>query len=427
MKRVIIVCVMLLSGRLAAQHSLNLEQCLALALKNNPRILAAAQEIRAANFARAAISTTALPQFSFGIGGSYAPSSAHLGYDPVISNQGQLAGQVVLQQSVDDGGVRRIQSSQLDVNIQRAKKEREITNRDLRFAVTQSFVEILRAERETALQAASVEQLGEYLSLVQQLSHGGGASSTDVMKTSVQLANARLSLQKASESVASAKYTLAELIDQGIDTSFTVVGSLDSLALSLLDTTTQEMDLRDNLDLRVADLNLQTGLLDVDLARSERAPVVSLFADAGLLTSIQNLRLPAADRSSMIGYSVGISVKGLLSNWGGTALRSEQREAQVEFLRFQLDILHRSLLSDFKRTRLRLATAREGLQHIRANVALAEDTYLLTKSKYAGGGALSLEVLNAQQLLTATKLSEIQTFANIVNLSSRLNQLTTSR
>lgn len=427
MRSVAIACAMLLSSYVIAQPSLNLEQCIALALKNNPRILVAAQEIRAAQFARAAITTTALPQIGFGVGASYAPSSSRFGYDPVISNQGQLAGQVIVEQSVYDGGVRDIRSSQLELAIQRSENQRAIAERDLRFAVTQSFAELLRAEEEAALQEESVRQLGEYLNLVQQLSHGGGASATDVMKTSVQLANARLALQKSSESVASAKYALAELIGQRIDTSFTVAGSLESLASSLLDTTRQEKVLRQNLDIRGAELDLETALRDIELVRSEQNPVISLFADAGVLTSVENLRVAPAARSSMIGYSVGINIKGLLYNWGGTMLAAREREAQAEALRLQVEVLHRSLLSSFERTRLQLATALERLQRIRANISLAEDTYLLTKSRYAGGGALSLEVLDAQQLLTTVKLAEVQTMADIVSLTATLNRLTTSQ
>ena len=55
----------------------------------------------------------------------------------------------------------------------------------------------------------------------------------------------------------------------------------------------------------------------------------------------------------------------------------------------------------------------------------AEGNYLLTKAKYATGTALSLEVLNAQQLLTDSKLAEVQATADISAIRARIEQLLT--
>jgi outer membrane protein TolC len=55
----------------------------------------------------------------------------------------------------------------------------------------------------------------------------------------------------------------------------------------------------------------------------------------------------------------------------------------------------------------------------------AEENFAMTKSKYAAGGALSLEVLSAQQLLTDIKLEELQTLAEKQLLLARLEHITT--
>jgi len=68
---------------------------------------------------------------------------------------------------------------------------------------------------------------------------------------------------------------------------------------------------------------------------------------------------------------------------------------------------------------------RERLHIIQNNIKTRKIIFFLTKSKYAGGGTLSLEVLSAQQLLTDTKLSELQTLAGIQLLVAKMEQLTT--
>jgi outer membrane protein TolC len=87
--------------------------------------------------------------------------------------------------------------------------------------------------------------------------------------------------------------------------------------------------------------------------------------------------------------------------------------------------LQRSFSAEFRRTQLQMRNQRERLRVIQNNITSAEDNFLLTKSKYAGGGTLSLEVLSAQQLLTETKLSELQTMADIQLLNAKMEQLTT--
>jgi outer membrane protein TolC len=60
---------------------------------------------------------------------------------------------------------------------------------------------------------------------------------------------------------------------------------------------------------------------------------------------------------------------------------------------------------------------------LKQNVRTAEDNYSLTKSKYAAGGSLALEVLSAQQLLVDTRTALLQTESDIRLLLAHLEQI----
>ncbi len=419
----------LLLGALASvalgqsNRSLTLDDCIALALRTNARVQASGEQRRLIELTGSELTTSALPKLRVTAGGLYAPVNPGFGYDPVISNQGQLNGQLVVEESAFDGGIRSLRKSQIDIDLDRSIHEHRVVERDLTQDVTTHFVDILRAQREEALRAEGIAQLSDYLDLVRQLVRGGTAGRTDLLKTEVQLSNDRVALEQAREALSAAKYQLAEILGGAIDTAFTVSGTLDSLVIGPRDTLAPPDSLPQNLDLRIADLELQSSHLDASIAAHERYPVVSIFADAGLLTSIENLRLPADQRSSIWGYSVGISVDGALFNWGATDLRIEQREVQSEILRLQNVILKRSLVSEYGRTRLQLSRAFARLDQIRSNLRIAEENYLLTKATFAGGKALALEVLSAQQLLTDARLSEVQTLADIQMAAAKIRQL----
>ncbi len=404
-------------------QQLTLQRCLDQAKSFSLKSRASDMAIRASELAREELSTTKLPQVKLSTDASYAPASGTHGYDPAITDGGQLGGRIAIQQSLYDAGVRSLRSEQLLVERDALVKEKQVTERDLVFAVEQLFIEGLRSQKEIQLQQQSLQQLRDYLELVERLTKGGGASYTDVLKTQVQLQAAERSLQKAHGSLASAKYAVAELMGSEIDTSFTLDGSLESLlALRTLEGT--PADVSQSLDVTLAQLNVNKSAFEAEIQKSERLPVISAFADAGLLTSIDNLRLPASERSGVYGYMFGLSLEVPIFTWGATDLRVQQRKLATEALGLQLQAVRRSVTTEYQRTQLQLRKAEERLRSLRSSLKAAEENFALTKSKYAVGGVLSLEVLTAQQLLTDLRLDELQTLADRQALLAKLEQLT---
>ena len=98
----VITCSALFITCAFGQRTLTLEECLALAQKNSPALQAAEGELHSTQLADAELSTTALPQVKAAGGASYAPMPPGFGYDPAISNGGQLAAQVIVEQSIYD-------------------------------------------------------------------------------------------------------------------------------------------------------------------------------------------------------------------------------------------------------------------------------------------------------------------------------------
>ena len=408
-----------------SQTVLTLDRCLTLARTQNPRMRNAENVIRAAELSHAELATTKLPQIKIGASSVYAPSSGSLGYDPAISNGGQISGQVIMQQPLYDGGIRGLKSDQLTLDVDRLAKEKRIVERDLIFSVKQTFIEALRTQQEIFLENESVRQLKDYLEIVRRLSKVGNAAYTDVLKTELQLSNAQISSEKAVEEFAVTKYALAELIGSALDTSFSITGSLrDTTSFPNTSWTVDSIpDSLSNLELSAASLTIKRSLLDIEMTQHENYPTVSFVGDAGLLTSGDNLRLPQEERAKMVGYSLGVLVEIPLINWGATNLRVQQKQLEADNLRLQSELLQRSITSESRKTRLQLMKQRERLRVLQNNIQSAEDNFLLTKSKYAGGGSLSLEVLSAQQLLTDTKLSELQALADIQLLAAKMEQL----
>jgi outer membrane protein len=418
------VCFMtLLAGSFAAGHAqemLTLDRCIALAKENSPRTRLALNAVRVAELSLSELGRTALPQISGTGTATYTPVPPRWGYDPAITDGGQLAGQIVLRQSVYDAGIRSLKSDQLRLDVERAIRERDRAELELTYAVIQTYSEALRAEEEVALRRESHGQLKTYGDLVRRLYNGGTANYADVLKAEMQTSMASLALEKGRESSATARSSLAELIGVPVDSS----AQFSIPVAGIPGEPAGTVDLAQNLEMSIARLELAKSTLDIQVAHHESLPVLSLVADAGYLSSGDNLRLPRTDRLNTWGYSVGVGLEIPILNWGATGLRAEQKELAADDLRLQVELLQRSLSHELRKTLLQLSQSRARLLTLREAIRKAEENFLLTKSMYAGGGTLALEVFAAQQLLTDTKMDELQTRADIRLLGARLERLT---
>ncbi len=403
-----------------------LEQCLNLAKQNSLTLRSVQNELSKVRLALSEIRTTGLPKINAKAGSGYAPDARNFGYDPAITDGGQLNVQIEVEQSVYDGGLRGVKLSELDVELKRLAMERQIAERLLIAEIKQRFIELLQAQHQIELLQESVEQLMTYTELTQSLYHGGAVGYGDVLKSQIQLSNAKVSLQTARESAAIAASALAEQMGIRADTTFIATGSLDTLALqysgpliNLADST-----LTGNPELLAAQFDIEKSKLEIKATRGERKPTVDFVADAGWLTSRNNLLVPPGDRYSGLGFSAGFVATLPLFNWGATGMHIQQKKLEMESYKLQSQLLERSLQGKFDRLRLQLANGFQRLSTLQSNMHTVEQNYLLTKSTYAGGGSSATEVLVAQQLLVETKLTELEMLTNLSLTSVQLEQIT---
>ncbi len=422
--RTLVLMMLLCLQAEAQQRSLTLEDCLRIARANSLSLRLEQTSARTAELAKSELEKTGLPQLKAVGNARYAPEFGRSGYDPIISDGGQLAGQAVVEQSVFDGGVRSLKSDQLQLEIDRLGLERRAVDRDMVYAVTAAFVDARRAGEEAAIQTESVRQLQDYLELVRGMMRGGTASQTDVLKTRVQLDNARVELARALQDGILARAALAAAMGTPIDTSFALSGEWESPDSSSIPGARAPSIGARSLDLQMAGLDMQKSLLDVQLSERERLPAVNFTGDAGLLSSVDNLRLPAGERVTGLGYSVGLQVELPLFTWGSIGLRIEQRRLAAEAQQLRLQQLTRGRQAELLGVTTRLATVKTTVQVMRGTLRSAEDAFLLTKSRFAGGASLSLEVLSAQQLMADTRVAFFRALAEWHTLKARLTLLT---
>lgn len=401
----------------AASDSLSLDDCFRLAAQNNPKAFVSANAIQSADLARQELKSQRLPQLKFKGTLEYAPSSKHLGYDPALTNGGQLGSQLVVEQTLYDGGQRGIKAMKADLQWAQSHHERKLAMLDLRFEVTQAFTEVLRLRSDLEFKQAGIVRLRDYSGLVARMHAGGQAGYTDVLKTRIQVSEAESAARQAAADLQGAEYSLSELLGMDGQDTIAIKGDLDSAEVPA------PFDTVGNADWEKAKLVSQSAGLDVLAARGEWKPTVAVSADMGLLTSFDNLQASSQDRAPILGASAGLHVDLPIFSWGLRANHMRQSLLAAENAEWQWKSQRRGLLVDQRKTLLQWEAARAHRDALRGDLAAAGDNFLLTKSKYAGGSGLASEVLDSHRLWIDTQSSLIQAEADLRILGARLKRL----
>lgn len=420
------LCLTLLSvictSTLSSRQVLTLDDCLRIARRYSLALRHNANGVRLGGLQLSELNKSALPSVSVQGKAEHAPDAGGKGYDPAITDGGQYSAQIVVQDQLYDGGARGIRSDQIALDLRRLTVEQQQAERGLDYAVTVAYVDALEGRDAELLARHRADELARYRELSERLFRGGGVDYTDVLKIRVSEEQTAIAVQKASENARLKRITLAETIGTPADTAFSLAGDIgetDSVNVdSLLNAVA--VDSSHILELRLADADIRRSLLDVDLAKRERYPSVTLNGDVGFLTSGDNLRLAPDQRLNAFGYSIGVTVENLLFNWGSTDLRIEQREVAAEEERVGYEEKRRGIVGELERIRYQVASAVVQLHSLRTTAGLAEDSYVLTKARYAGGGVSALEVLAAEESLAEIRSSQLETRAELQRLVAKV-------
>ena len=269
-----------------------------------------------------------------------------------------------------------------------------------------------------------MDQLTAYYELVKRLNKAGTVSATDVLKTEIELTSATSDLQNAELEQNASRYQLAQSMLVPLDSVPSIDGDIGNPLFETIDIKSSDRDSAfRNIDVAIAESEIQKSMYEESIARTEEKASVNLVADVGVLTSIQNLRLPADERSPYYGLSLGVEVGIPLLTWGAIDLRIQQKQIATDIEREKTFALSRSLGLERRKLLMQHEAAQRRRTLMQQNIAKAEDHFLLLKSTYAGGGSSALEVLAAQQLLSDSRMAVLSANVELRTIEIRLEQL----
>jgi outer membrane protein TolC len=392
----LVFVILLVSVNTAQAQVMSMDDCVRLAIQRNARLASAAYSIRAAVERTKETDALWKPSVALHAGAAFAPVT---GYDPVLTEGGEYAGYVEVKQPIFNGGVTSLTQQQADVNLQQATVTKARKAADVRLDVRLAYINFLHAQRQLALTQESVKDLSSYLETVRSLANGGAVPKTDVMKIEIQLQAETIALKDLQIAVTSAMKRLVEPLGLPLDTGIVVQ---DTVVLPVV-----PEKFVDSPDLREFALNVASASLDVELARAERSPVISVFGSVGGWTSRN--QLIESESPYIFGYRIGFDFDVPLWTWDAISAHIGQKDAILNSLRADFDALRRRYETEYQTSLRQYHVSMEKLELFKASRTKAVEQYEALQAKYAGGGLSSLEVLDAHRTLLTITLQEEQT------------------
>jgi len=406
----------------ATPESLRLQDCIDLALRQNPTILKAREEIRRNQGVVVEVRAQAVPQVT--ASGSYEGIDRHAidafpfpatgatnSPSAVFKNQEQPWTAVVeISQLIYAGG-------RVNAALRAAKLSDQIAALGFQSAVADTILDVRKDFYQILLDVALVDVREQSVKLLEEQLHDaqsrfdvGAVPRFNVLRAEVELENAKPPLIRAQNDLRISKESLVKLlaIDASNQTNaFTPINFEGKLvyehrAWELPAALEQALQRRP--ELLSAERHISVARANVQVASSGYKPQASVFGNYGWHDYVFG-NDPGDTRE---GWTLGANLNwalfdGMLTRGKVTEARAQLQEANLDYAdtRRQVELEVRQAYSDYLQT-LELIEAQK------KTVEEAEESLRLAEARFRAGTGTQLDVLSAQTALTEARSNEIQ-------------------
>jgi outer membrane protein TolC len=269
------------------------------------------------------------------------------------------------------------------------------------FAAGTAYMQVISSAARVETAKAQLASAGELDAQTASRVKNEVSPEIDSIRSQVERQSAEQRLTNASNQLEKDKLTLARIIGFAVDQDFELSDLLAYHQLSGLtsDTATEEA-MRTRADLRSAEAGVEAASFTVRGQKAQRLPVVSVSADYG------------GGGGNIGNFNQVYSITGNVSVriYTGGRIRADIQEAQADLARRQAEYedLKGRVAYDVRVAWLDLKASDSSARIALGNKALAERALTQSKDRYANGVTNYLEVVQAQEAVTAASENYIE-------------------
>jgi len=390
------------SPQSSASVALTLADSIARAKSNSPQFQAALTELGLAREDRVQARAALLPSVNYANSFIYTqPNGTATGVYIASNGAHEYISQGIAHEVLGFGSLPDYQRAKAAHALAQAKAE--IAARGLVVTVVRAFYGLLAAQERTTNTSQAMDEAQHFLDISKKLEAGGEVARADVVKAQIQANDLQRQLQDTKLAEDNARLAVAVLVFPNFFQDFTLVNDLAAAPALPAQPDVQEMAKKNNPELRAAFASLEVADKEVTVARAGHLP--SLTVD--WLYGIDANQFATYDRNGFrnLGYGAVASLNIPVFSWGATQSKVKQAELQRHQAQVELSATQRQALADLQSFYAEAQTARGQLDILHNSADLAAESLRLTNLRYQAGEASALEVVDAQNTLTAARNS----------------------
>lgn len=402
-KMMAVFSILLVLGGTVSARVLTLDDCIQLALKNNPDIVQAKNQVKVARATVWQSFGAFLPDLAVGVSGSQTNTEPSDNSDGVSKSYSISASSGI---TLFNGGsnIFNYLGSRADKCYYEFLAEKTVNSMIL--SVKTTYFAYLAALRSKQASEEAVKRGEEQYKLASSKYEVGSASKSDVLKAQVQYGNDKLDFIQAENSIKTTRANLAYLI--GVDVNSDIDFSADFKPKDYNET--EEAALKYGMEhqpaLLAAEKNLTAAKYDLRSTRGNYFPTLSFSVGRGWSN---NRWSRVNDLSKEDGqWSFRTSLSFTIFDGFSREASLTRSKANLQVAKTSYSYAKNDVANQVKQAFLDITRAREALNVAQDNEAAAKEDMALVQEKYNLGAATILEMMDAQVSLITAQNDKIQ-------------------
>ena len=386
---------------------LNLEQCIQIALKNNPQILASQIGVAELNKKIPQARAGFYPSLNFNAdAGRLSEQPGYYGGKTGDNYNTSLS----MRYNIFQGGKTVASLHAARYNYEAGKSEFKANRQDLILAVTEAYYQLLQAEQLTGVAEKSLQRAESHLDFANARFKNGLASRSDILKAKTEQSNAKLDLIHARNAVSLARGQLNIALGHNVSSPIKIVDDLSKVAAnetegnqSKFQTLVEEAH-KKRPELRKTEEQLLAQKSFIRISKADYYPDVSLDATY----NFNGADVSQLYRSNYIGLSLSLP---LFSGFSRPA-RVSQEKLHLQVLERQQEALRQQISLEVWNAFLALKEVKERIGNTQVFLKDAQENLDISEGEYKEGVGSMLDVLDAETTFVAAQQRYIEALAD---------------
>ena len=398
MKKFIIALMILATNTAFAAEpeviSLNLEESIELALKNNQTIAQSIEDREVARWQYKNARRQSGPTLSYNFSGSrYGRSVSGLPMETANDFNNSLRLSIPIYQ----GGRLKNQRRQTRYALYSSELLLEDTKQDVKLQTTQAYYEILRCRDMMNVREEEVNALQEHLNKSTIRYKEGVVAKSDILASTVSLADAKQNYVTARGNYEKSLATLNNIIGLPTETPILIRDEMNYTTYDSTEENCIEYALKNRPDYFSAEYSIKQAEAAIKIAEAGRKPTL----DASISKTAEGDRIFKSNTNRS--WQATLNLQWNIFDNGVTSAGVNEMRARLRKSQSIATQLADSIRLEVHNAYIDLRTAEENISTTKVAVARAEEDYHLAQIRYVEGVGTNLEVIDAQEKLTQAR------------------------